>query len=535
MSKKERVLIVGGGMAGLTAAAYLAREDFDITILEKNNQVGGLVSTFERNGYFFDTGPRAFVNSGMVKPIFKDLGIELETIGNKISIAVEDKLVDINSLDSIKEYSNMLKDLYPENIKDIDKISKIIYKLSKHTEVLYEFDNPFFVDYTSDLKVLFTEFIPWLFKLSNSLRNFNKYNKPMVEFLLKYTNNRSLIDIITQYFFRETPTYFALGYFQVYLDYFYPENGTGTLAELLHSRIKDDVKIITNSEVVEIIASENSVKDINNQTFEYDYLIWAADLKRLYEITNTSNLKDKVKNNILLQKEKIEAAKPAESAFIMFLGVDRPLSYFKEASGEHMFYTPSRDGLQDLNGSLRRDIIENFESKSKEEVFDWLGTFLDKNTYEVSIPGLRDQSLVPDGKTGIMISFLFDYEIPQVFEKAGYLTEFKSFIEDRIIQIFSDGIYKDMKDDVEFAFSTNPLGIQKRVGSSGGGIVGWSFETKPPVFNKLKDLAKSVYTPIPNVFKAGQWAYAPAGVPIAMLTGWRAYEQITKLSKKKKK
>ena len=47
-------------------------------------------------------------------------------------------------------------------------------------------------------------------------------------------------------------------------------------------------------------------------------------------------------------------------------------------------------------------------------------------------------------------------------------------------------------------------------------------------------MPKSAQTPIPNVFQAGQWAYAPAGVPIAMLTGWHASQEIMKKSDKKK-
>jgi len=70
-------------------------------------------------------------------------------------------------------------------------------------------------------------------------------------------------------------------------------------------------------------------------------------------------------------------------------------------------------------------------------------------------------------------------------------------------------------------------------GSSDGAITGWSFEKEAPVISKLKDIPKSVQTAIPNVYQAGQWAYSPAGVPIAMLTGWYAAQEIIKLSKKK--
>jgi phytoene dehydrogenase-like protein len=52
-SEKRQVVIVGAGMAGLTAAAYLAREKFDVLLLDKNDRIGGLVGGFEKDGFFF--------------------------------------------------------------------------------------------------------------------------------------------------------------------------------------------------------------------------------------------------------------------------------------------------------------------------------------------------------------------------------------------------------------------------------------------------------------------------------------------------
>ena len=49
--KKKRVVIVGAGMAGLTAAAYLSKENYEVLLLEKNNNTGGLVNTFKRDGF----------------------------------------------------------------------------------------------------------------------------------------------------------------------------------------------------------------------------------------------------------------------------------------------------------------------------------------------------------------------------------------------------------------------------------------------------------------------------------------------------
>ena len=93
-------------------------------------------------------------------------------------------------------------------------------------------------------------------------------------------------------------------------------------------------------------------------------------------------------------------------------------------------------------------------------------------------------------------------------------------------------IFEDIDEDILFKFSSTPLTVNKVSGSSEGAITGWSFETDIPVIYKLKDIPKSVLTPIPRVLQAGQWAYAPSGVPIAMLTGWYATQELMKGSKK---
>ena len=52
-------IVVGGGIAGLTAAAFLAKAGRSVLLCEKEPAVGGLINTFERDGFFFDGGIRA--------------------------------------------------------------------------------------------------------------------------------------------------------------------------------------------------------------------------------------------------------------------------------------------------------------------------------------------------------------------------------------------------------------------------------------------------------------------------------------------
>ena len=534
MTKKiKKIVIVGAGMAGLTAAAYLARENYSVLLLDKNSRSGGLVNTFNYDGFYFDAGPRAFVNSGIVKPMLRDLGIGWDFFENKISIGIEDQLFHVDSMNALKEYKRILVNLYPDNMDDIEKILSITYKLSEYTKILYEFDNPNFVDLLSDKKFVFRKLIPWTFKFLNALRKFNQFKMPTEEYLGRLTDNQSVIDIMTQFFFRKTPTYFALGYFYVYLDYFYPKSGTGALPDLLKEKILDwggEIKL--NKQILEINPSESKVVDSEGSSYYYDHLIWAADLKTLYRNINPAGLDTKLTNKISSEAQSIFSSKGAESVFILFVAVDLPPLYFQTKGGEHMFYTPSKQGLGETNLGAREKLIEKFDQKSKDEIFAWLDDFCNLNTFEVSIPALRDATLAPEGKTGIMISCLFDYSLIEKIEKAGWYDEFKKTLENRIIRIFSQTIYQGLEDAILFKFSSTPLTINKVSGSSEGAITGWSFETKIPVVYKLKDIPKSVLTPIPRVLQAGQWAYAPSGVPIAMLTGWYAAQEIIKQSKK---
>lgn len=529
MSENKQVTIVGAGMAGLTAAAYLAREDYDVLLLDKNDRIGGLVNTFEKDGYSFDAGPRGFVNSGMVQPMLKDLGIKGEFLENKISVGIEDQLFSVESMDSIAEYQQILEKLYPESLGDISRIISDMRKLSEYTKVLYEFDNPNFVDIMSDKKFIFKELIPWTFKFLIAMRKMNQYDLPMEDYLQGLTANQSLIDILTQLFFRKTPTHFALGYFYVYLDYFYPRGGTGALPALLREKIiGDGGKIQLNTRISEVRPAEKQIRDTQGTSYDYDHLIWAADLKTLYKITNPRGLGPELARQIESKGEQVQKSKGAESVFILFMAVDRPPAYFQARGGPHWFYSPSRSGLGEIHRGDREAMLADFESRSKEAVLSWLEAFCEYNTYEVSVPVLRDPALAPEGKTGLMISCLADYQLFEEVQKAGWYDAFKDRLENQIVDVFSRTIYRDLKEDILFKFSSTPLTINKVAGSSQGAITGWSFETETPVINTLKDIPKSALTPIPDVYQAGQWAYAPAGVPIAMLTGWYATQKIIK-------
>ena len=53
---EESTIVVGGGIAGLTAAALLAKQGCEVTLVEAHSQLGGCAGTFQRGEYIFDVG-----------------------------------------------------------------------------------------------------------------------------------------------------------------------------------------------------------------------------------------------------------------------------------------------------------------------------------------------------------------------------------------------------------------------------------------------------------------------------------------------
>lgn len=79
------VVIIGAGLAGYTAAHYLATKNASVLMLEKSGTVGGRAKTKKINGQYFNTGPHAVYKTGEGCAILEQLGIQLSGQSPKLN------------------------------------------------------------------------------------------------------------------------------------------------------------------------------------------------------------------------------------------------------------------------------------------------------------------------------------------------------------------------------------------------------------------------------------------------------------------
>jgi phytoene dehydrogenase-like protein len=525
----KNVIVVGGGISGLTTATALVSHGIDVLLVEKNDDCGGLVNSFEREGFLFDGGIRALENAGMIKPMLKELEIDLPLIRSKISLGVEDDVIHVETEESIKEYENQLLRIYPESQADVVRVISVILKMKEHMNVLFGSDSPFFKDIKRDTGYYLTKFIVWLYKLAGTVLAIIRMKVPVEDFLDRQIKNKSLFDIISQHFFRNTPAFFAMSYFALYTDYYYPEGGVGQLPLKIKEKLTTlGGEVLTNTDITRVNLSAKTIYDQNGKAYSYEKLIWAADLKQLYRIISTEGLTVKIRNKVEKEKGKILSAKGAESVFTVFMGVNQDPSYFQNISYGHFFYTPSRKGLGNIHRSELKEMLDNWKNVTKAEVLEWMNRFCALNTYEISIPVLNDPQAAPEGKTGIIASLLLDYALVKHIEDDGWLNDFTEQMEMKIIDVLNRSIYPILTEKLIFSFPASPMSIEKRVRSSEGAIVGWSFEEPIPISASMINMKDSVRTSMPDVLKVGQWAASPAGLPTCILTAKLAADLVGK-------
>jgi len=77
----KKITVIGAGISGLTTAYLLSKKGFDVTVIEKNNSVGGSIESVFENGFLFDRGPNsALETTPVIGQLIRELNLENELL-----------------------------------------------------------------------------------------------------------------------------------------------------------------------------------------------------------------------------------------------------------------------------------------------------------------------------------------------------------------------------------------------------------------------------------------------------------------------
>ncbi len=527
---KYDVVIVGGGIAGLTAAAFLSKEGAKVVLCEKESKVGGLVNSFDYKGFLFDGGIRAIENSGIVLPMLAQLGLKVDFLQNDVSIGIENEVIRIVSRDSLADYQKLLSNQFPEQNTDIESIIGEIRKMTDYMDILHGIDNPAFLDFKKNRKYLFHTFLPWHLKYLKAIKKIENLQIPVDDYLKRFTKNQALIDMILQPFPKKTSACFALSCFSLYLDYKYPKGGTGDIIKTMEDYIlKTHGEIKKGTSIATIHPQAKIATDKAGNEYHYRKLIWTSDMKAFYESLDSSSFPDeKTRKRIQDKKALLSDKTGGDSILTVFVTLDSDKSYFEKICSAHLFYTPDKKGL-----SIYPLTDLGIPYPPKETIINWVRRYYELTTYEISCPVMRDDALAPEGKTGLMISTRMDCSLVRHISETGWYDEFKDISQECILTVLNSTIFPGIGDHVMDCFASTPLTIEKMTGNSDGAITGWSFTNDSvPTANNLKKIVRAIQTPVPDIYQAGQWTFSPSGFPISILTAKYAADQVIKELKK---
>ena len=261
MKNKKEVVIIGGGLGGIATAIFLSQRNFKITIIEKNENIGGKMNFFTKNGYSFDTGPSLITIPYIFENMFSKVGEKMSDHLDLIKINPLFKYIFSNS-DIIYDsnFSLIEKNVNNKNYKELDNFYDFMTKASK----LYNLsENTFFKNEifsapsTKDLKTLLRSPFTLFFKKYSDLVNKTFKDHRLRKIFLRYPTYVGASPYKSQSILSIIP------FMELSFGGWYTRGGLYKIIESLEKiLISNGVKIILNKKVSSINIKNKKIESV---------------------------------------------------------------------------------------------------------------------------------------------------------------------------------------------------------------------------------------------------------------------------------
>jgi len=489
---KKKIIVIGGGIAGLSAGIYSAMNGFDTEIIEMHNVAGGQCTAWERKKYRFDYCLHWLVGTskGAFHDIWKETNVinnETEIIDHEIHSQIFDK--DRNEFiiySNIERWEKYLLEIAPEDSKTIRRMCTDMRK----SALLDPFALP------PELRNLldYIKIIPVMLPVFNLVRKFGRLTCKEYFEKLNFKSERIKSVLFAMYGernFSALAFIFMLGWFNQ-KNAGYIKGGSFQLAQRMVEKFERlGGKISYKKKVEKIIVESNIARGViltDGTKILSEYIISAADgYTTIYKMLEGKYL-----------SKKIEFAYKNWELFTPIVqvsfGINKVIKYASP-------------------------IIINISKDLK------IGRT--KLEYGYSVMNYSyDSTMAPEGKTSIVIRYESPWELWENLEGDEYKNEKLQIEKDAagFLELEYPGITKY----IEVIDVATPKTDVRFTGVKDGAYEGFM----PSKENMMKSLDMQL-PKLKNFLMAGQWLFPGGGLPPSAQTGKWSVQLICKKEKQR--
>ncbi|HZH35358.1 MAG TPA: phytoene desaturase family protein, partial [Pyrinomonadaceae bacterium] len=457
----KKVIVIGAGLGGLSAAIRLSAKGFTVTVLEKNENIGGKVNTFESNGYKFDTGASLLTMRHVLQELFESADRKLEDFLELVLLEPicryfwSDGTV-FNASRNLPKTLGEIEKLEPRDTAGFEKFirdSRRKYEVAEKTFLAHSLnDLPTLLrpKYARDLAAISS-----LKTLDANVRSYFKSPKLQQLFNRFATYNGS-----SPY---QTPATFALIPFVEFgLGAWYPRGGMYEIPKAL-GRLAEEVgvEIKTDCEVERILIEDRKatgVKLANGEILKSDFIIANSDAIETYR-----NLIEPVYRPSFTDK-KLDKREPSCSGFVLLLGTRKQFPFLAH---HNIFFS---DDYRAEFDSLFRDLRP-----------------AENPTVYVCASSRTDATQAPPAHENLFVLV----NAPYTSERTDWAKESKNYRDLIVKKLESSGL-EGLENSIDFEQIITPEDFEKKYRANRGSIYGvssngmFSAFLRPP--NQSKDV-----------------------------------------------